>query len=268
MLQQGNGTNSRLPQMKWREQDEKALRNAVANFNRKLTRLEKQQNIEGLPDRIPLKTLKSKITTRQQFNREINRIKRFNKKGAEEIITNQYGVKATAWVIREAKINARVITTSRTRELKKLNEIEVTNLGKPVGLNRGEMHSQRQNELRPKKFNFETKRSYKELQMALASIEKQSNAAYDYKKRKDMQDNYIKGLHNVYGAYARNIIATIKEMSPDDFYFIYMSEEQASFEYQYDVIGEVIAEKISELSDIWGAEKNEIELNDLMFDIR
>ena len=90
---------SRQSNIKWRLEDEKELRRVARNFNDKLRRLVRQnpENKNILPQfynektgqfesRITIATLKEMIQTRQDFNRQLNILKRFSKRGAEEII--------------------------------------------------------------------------------------------------------------------------------------------------------------------------------------
>ena len=103
--------------IKWREQDEKELRRVVRNFNDKLRRLVKKNpaNSNILPqfwnektqefeNRITIDQIKELIATRQDYNRQLNMLKRFSRRGAEKIVEtgSDYGAKTTKWQEQEA----------------------------------------------------------------------------------------------------------------------------------------------------------------------
>ena len=93
---------SRKYNIRWSEADDKELKRVVKNFNAKLGRLAKKdpENKDALPERISAAQLKEMIQTRQDLNRELNSLRRFSQKGAEEIIDvpgNYYNLRLTKW---------------------------------------------------------------------------------------------------------------------------------------------------------------------------
>ena len=98
---------SRQYNIKWREQDEKELRRVARNFNDKLRREIKKspqnrgilpqfynESSEQFESRITMDMLHNLIETRADYNRIVNMLKRFSKRGAEEIVDapdNEYG---------------------------------------------------------------------------------------------------------------------------------------------------------------------------------
>lgn len=73
-------------QIKWKRGDYITLGKAVSNFNKKVRKLQTEENKLVLPEEIDYKTAKEDITTRRELNRFINSLRRFSKSGAEEII--------------------------------------------------------------------------------------------------------------------------------------------------------------------------------------
>ena len=91
---------SRKYNIRWREADEKELQRVVKNYNAKLSRLAKKnpEMKNALPDRVSAAQLRDMIETRQDLNRELNSLRRFSQKGAEELVEvpdNDYNLKIT-----------------------------------------------------------------------------------------------------------------------------------------------------------------------------
>ena len=92
---------SKYHKIRWNESDEQELKRAVRNFNAKLRRLEKKDpqkyNKNTLPtfwdsvnetytNRVSVGQMKELINTRNDLKRELNSLKRFSKRGSEEIV--------------------------------------------------------------------------------------------------------------------------------------------------------------------------------------
>jgi tagatose-1,6-bisphosphate aldolase len=89
--------------IKWRKQDYLSLGRAVSNFNKKINELQKEEKKLYLPETVSYKDIKSKIYTRNEFNRVLNSLKRFSKKGAENpVLTRDYNV-ITKWEQQELR---------------------------------------------------------------------------------------------------------------------------------------------------------------------
>lgn len=73
--------------IKWRESDEQKLRRAVKNYNAKISRLEKDPEYgfdkHLLPRRVSAKELRQQIGTRKDFNKQIDKLEGFSKRGGE-----------------------------------------------------------------------------------------------------------------------------------------------------------------------------------------
>lgn len=76
---------SRRYNIKWRESDDKALKNAINNYNRKITRLEKSDPLSRglLPDRASIVDLRANIQTRQDLNKTLRDLQNFTRRGGE-----------------------------------------------------------------------------------------------------------------------------------------------------------------------------------------
>lgn len=95
------------------------INRVIKNFNQKIARLEKDQR-ELLPSKITKKDLKSSVYTRRELNRKLNELKRFSKRGAEEIIITKGGVRTTQYELNELKRESARIKRNVTREINRL----------------------------------------------------------------------------------------------------------------------------------------------------
>lgn len=87
--------------IKWQKKDYITLGKAVSDFNKKINKLNKEESKLYLPDTISYKNIKSKIYTRNELNRIINSLRRFNKAGAELPIETKGGNIITKWESQE-----------------------------------------------------------------------------------------------------------------------------------------------------------------------
>lgn len=66
-----------MAQIKWKQKDYLSLGRAVANFNKKINELNKEEKKLYLPELKNYKEIKSKILTRNELNRVIRQFKTF-----------------------------------------------------------------------------------------------------------------------------------------------------------------------------------------------
>ena len=84
-------------QIRWKQKDYLSLGRAVANFNKKINELNKEEKKLYLPELKSYKEVKQNITTRSELNRVLKSLKGFTKKGAEELYTTKAGEQITKW---------------------------------------------------------------------------------------------------------------------------------------------------------------------------
>ena len=109
-------------QINWKQGDFVRLGRAVAQFNKKVNELNREEKKLYLPETINYKEAKENITTRKELNRLINSLRRFQKEGAEDLYLTQAGEQISKWERRELGIQSRIAQTRLKAELKKLNE--------------------------------------------------------------------------------------------------------------------------------------------------
>lgn len=236
--------------IKWREQDEKELRRVVRNFNDKLRRLVKKNpaNSNVLPqfwnektqefkNRISIEQVKDLIATRQDYNRQLNMLKRFSRRGAEKIVEtgSDYDAKTTKWQQQEQKRLVRTINRRRKVRLDNLNALEVMNASGKLGYTLGQMFGMglaEQNKLKPTQA-FTRGQSQKDIKWKWRALQMEAKDTY-YNERDDMlKHNYIRTLEeNFDPADIKQVIENIKGMPAEAFYLKFEAKGDA-FEWAY-----------------------------------
>lgn len=250
---------SRKSKIRWRKSDKQELARVVKNFNAKIHRLRKKEGMaDFLPDTVSLKSTMEGIETRADFNRVINSLKRFSKRGAEKPITSSRGARATKWEVDEFNLAQRVDNARKTRERKEILSSPVTIANEPTGVTRAEMGSIKENELKPSKHDFNSK-SQREWDLARKALERRLKDNYTTKMRRYMQANYIRGLMNA--GYSEELIKYMTTIPTDKFFQIVGTDEVGTFEFIYDPLE--LKTKEDKLWDLWeehGTGKNELGL--------
>lgn len=219
--------------IRWKQGDYVKLGKAVAEFNKKINKLNAEENKLYLPDTIEYKEAKENITTRAELNRMINSLKRFQREGAEELYTTQAGENITKWERRELGIQSRIAGIRLQRELKALNEPMES------GFSRAQMGSARVREIEAQLRNLkqiETKSGY-EFQRLRSRIARSGVSDYTMKKAITYQENYIKEMekYSHFDNYDK-LMAKLKSFkNPISFYeFVSKTELTADLTYQSD----------------------------------
>ena len=128
----------RYRRINWRESDTKELNRVVRNFNDKINRLIKKDPTlkNKLPEKVKASELKKNINTRRDLNRELNKLKRFSRRGAEELVDlpgSEYDLKITKWQRTEMKRMTSIVNRARKKRREKLEELEATSGGLGLG---------------------------------------------------------------------------------------------------------------------------------------
>lgn len=260
---------SRQYNIKWREQDEKELRRVVRNFNDKLRRLVKNnpenknilpqfynQNSEQFESRLTVNMLKDLIQTRADYNRQLNMLKRFSRRGAEEIVDapdNTYGSRTTKWQKQEMGRMAGIVNRRRQERLDKLNLVEMANSQGALGYTVGQMFGMglaSKNQLRPTKA-FTPSQSQADIKQKFRGLITESKTKYHLDRDELLKDNYIRTLKENYKAKdIQDVINKIREMDSDTFILKFEAKGDA-FEFAYPPDEEQYQNYLSELIGYW-----------------
>ena len=257
--------------IKWRVQDEKELRRVARNFNDKLRRLVKanpenknilpqfyNENTDQFESRITVETLKGLIQTRQDFNRQLNMLKRFSKRGAERIVEapeNEYGTKTTLWQRQETARMVGLVNRRRQERLDRLNLVEMANSEGKLGYTLGQMFGMglaSVNKLKPTKA-FTKSQSQTDLKYKLRSLMGESRKNYYRDRDQLLKDNYIKALTENYAeSDIRDVISAIRSMDSDLFVLKFEARgDKFEMAYPPDRGSEEYNNYVSELKGYW-----------------
>lgn len=230
---------SRYHRINWRESDNEELKRVVRNYNAKLSRIAKKnpQIKNVLPDKVSVAQLKELINTRQDLKRELNSLKRFSKRGSEEIVTvpdTDYNLKITKWQKSEMNRRVAVINRRRKKRLEDLQELEMSSSGEKLGYKKGDFGMGKATEISLSPMNAFTRRmNQADLKMKWEGILRQSQSDYFTQKDFRLRNNYIKALEQNYNSNdIQDIIDTINHMDIKDFLNKF-EEEGGNMEFAY-----------------------------------
>ena len=205
--------------IRWKPDDNQELRKAVKNFNAKIRRLEKKdpQNKAALPEKVTVRQLKELISTRRDLNRELNALKRFSKKGSEEIIDvpdSKYNLKITKWQKEEMTRRAGIINRKRKRRLRELSEIQLESRGEKLGYTRGAIGMGKAEEISLTPIRaFTPGMNTRDLKKKYNMILKESQSVSWDEKELRLKANYIKALQQNFNPNdVKDIIEEIEEV--------------------------------------------------------
>lgn len=244
------------PAIRWRQRDLDELQRVANNFNAKLRRIKKKnpEMAEYLPDRVTKKDLISSIHTRADYKREIESLMRFSERGAETPVKTSRGAKATQWEVDEFKRKERLVNIRKSKELKKIEQSDVTSRGKKTGSKRSEMGKIKEVSLKPRDTEFKHQ-SQKEWEIAKDNINSLLDESWRIFRKANMKLNYIKGLET---AGFNDVASIVREMDVDNVIRIIETDTEASFDFIYDPIEWDM--KNDALLETWGRAKQDVDL--------
>lgn len=253
---------ARRHSIRWRDADEKELKRVVKNFNAKLTRLGNKdpQNKAALPERVSAAQLRNMIETRQDLNRELNALRRFSERGAEEIVAvpdNDYTLKMTKWQKKEMKRREVIVNQARKRQLERVANIEMTSRGESLGYKKGDIGMGKAEEiaLEPVKA-FTPSMNRRDLNKRFAQLRKESQSNYWNKRNEIMRENYIRTIEtNFPEAMVSDIVESIREMEFDEFRKVFEAEDQGTFEFAYPLTKDQQTRYSTALRSMWKPNK-------------
>lgn len=254
----------RKSRINWRESDAEKLNKDIQRFNAKINDVVK--NNEHLADFQPEKITATekkqlieqfKNMPRSEFNKYIHSMERYLQSGAERLKSNDQGVTVSKYEYKEIAYKVGELNRERTKARTAFENLEATSRGEKLGMKRGEMGSERMNELKPKKFNFDKMRNATEWKKYKASLFKQTNYNAKNERLESYKENYIKGLENAFGEYAKDIIDLIRELPAEKVVNTYYQEQEATIEFFYEP--QAMQDKLDILYDIWEGVANDNE---------
>ena len=173
----------------------KELQRAVNKFNAKIKRLENVDREIDIPEKESIKAIKDRVTSKWDLNREINRLERFTKRNAEELIQNQAGVVMSRWEFENLQREQRRLSARLNREIERYSQIVPTEFGKKQSVNYAQMGDERLSNLKARQKAIKSKSVMKSNRESLKSLETLINkTAAIYRKDKSLfYNNYLDG---------------------------------------------------------------------------
>lgn len=190
----------------------------VKNYNAKISRLEKKNPYLALPDKISVKKLKAESETRKELTRQIESLKRFSKKGAENTVILPSGEMVSQYELNEIKRETARLKRNLTRRINELARTTPKTAGKLEGFTYAEMGSPRLNNMIAKRDTLKLMEkdfyegkdvSYKTFARLLKTIRHKQNYQTEIFKNNYL-DNMLFGQAYFIG-YDQNKVNHIKE---------------------------------------------------------
>lgn len=210
----------------WNARDDRRLEKAIKDFNAQVSKAvaADKKNAAAYPDRVTVTQLKKIISTKDDLNAELESLRRFSRKGAQEIVTapgNKYNLKLTAWQRDDMLRRAENINKEREIRRQKLFELDMTSRGKKLGYKRGELGLRRAEEMQLEPINaFTDFMTRHDLKSKLRTLRRESMADYWNMRDEILRKNYIETIER---EFARNdidvsdIVDAIKNMDFAEF---------------------------------------------------
>ena len=205
---------------------EKDLKRAINNFNAKVKRLENVDKEIDIPEKESITAIKDRITNKWELNREIDRLERFTKRNAEELIKNKSGVVLSKWEYENLQREQKRLSARLQREIERYGSIKPKEFGKTQTATYAQMGDEKLSNLKARQRAISNKSLSKinrEQLKSLQALINKTNANY----RKDkavFYENYLDGtLINLgyYVGYDTEKLEYIKkklnELTPDQF---------------------------------------------------
>ena len=209
---------------KLRKNDYQDLKQAVNNFNKKISELEKTERASYLPEKIDLSVLRARIekgsqfATKNELRRYITDLRRFNEKGQENLFVAGSGEKYTIWEAQSLQKQADIRIKQLEKELKPYKQKDSSGFSK-VQMGNTEARSIQFNIDRLQNL-FNTKNQNGKLDRLKTYIRTTGTLDYTLKKARIYKENYLRVLKNNYSGFDgyKEMWAELKKLSPEDFY--------------------------------------------------
>ena len=214
---------------------ENELRKALNNFNAKIKRLETVDREIDIPEKESIAAIKDRVKTKWDLNREIDRLERFTKRNAEDLIQNKSGVVMSRWEYENLQKEQKRLNARLLREIENYGKIVPKEFGEKQSATYAQMGDEKLSNLKARQRAIATKNISKANLNELKRLKVLLNkTAANYRKDKEVfYDNYLEGTllnTSYYVGYDKEKIEYIKkklsELTPSQFIKAF-NEEQA-----------------------------------------
>ncbi len=209
---------------KVRKNDYQDLKQAVNNFNKKISELEKTERASYLPEKIDLSELRARIekgsqfATKNELRRYITDLRRFNEKGQENLFVAGSGEKFTIWEAQSLQKQADIRIKQLEKELKPYKQKDSSGYSK-VQMGNTEARAIQFNIDRLKNL-FNTKNQNGKLDRLKTYVRTTGTLDYTLKKARIYKENYLGVLKRNYSGFDgyKEMMLVLEKLSPEDFF--------------------------------------------------
>jgi hypothetical protein len=227
---------------------QKELQRAINKFNSKIKRLESVDREIDIPEKESIKAIKDRVNSKWDLNREIDRLERFTKRNAEDLIKNKSGVVMSRWEYENIQREQRRLSARLLREIERYGNIKPKEFGKEQSVTYAQMGDEKLSNLKARQKAISSKSISKLNRAQMKDLQTLLNkTAANYRKDKEIfYDNYIDGtlLNTAYFiGYDEEKIKYIKEklseLSPTQFTKAFEQEQALKdIQLRYDLTKE------------------------------
>ena len=227
---------------------EKELKRVISNFNSKVKRLESVDREIDIPEKESIRAIKDRVNSKWDLNREIDRLKRFTKRNAEDLIKNKSGVVMSRWEYENIQREQKRLSARLLREIERYGNIKPKEFGKEQSVTYAQMGDEKLSNLKARQKAISSKSISKLNRAQMKDLQTLLNkTAANYRKDKEIfYDNYIDGtlLNTAYFiGYDEEKIKYIKEklseLSPTQFTKAFEQEQALKdIQLRYDLTKE------------------------------
>lgn len=236
---------------------ENDLKRAINKFNSKIKRLESVDREIDIPEKESIKAIKERVNSKWDLNREINRLERFTKRNAEELIKNKSGVVMSRWEFENIQREQKRLSSRLLRDIERYSNIKPQEFGVTQSVTYAQMGDEKLSNMKARLKAISGKSVMKLNKEQLKSLQTLINkTSANYRKPKDIfYNNYLDGtlLNTAYFVgYDKEKIEYIKkklsELTPTQFSKAFETEQALKdIQLRYDLTKEdgITPERIS-----------------------
>lgn len=130
---------------------QKELQRALNKFNAKVKRLESVDREIDIPEKESITAIKERVSSKWDLNREIDRLERFTKRNAEELVKNKKGVVMSRWEFENIQREQKRLAARLTREIERYGSITPSVLGEKQEVTYAQMGDERLSNLKARR---------------------------------------------------------------------------------------------------------------------
>ena len=124
------------------------LQRAINKFNAKIKRLETVDREIDIPEKESITAIKDRVNNKWDLNREIDRLERFTKRNAEELIQNKSGVVMSKWEFENLQREQRRLNARLLRDIERYGNIKPKEFGKEQSVTYAQMGDEKLSNLK------------------------------------------------------------------------------------------------------------------------